>query len=339
MSRRALLTALAVLPILAACERKPMLGQEEPAMDPKGLQKAMEPVAARAAPALLGVAAEDLGTRQIWAFNGDHPFALGAAARVPILAAVMAEREAGRLDPNETLQARDVDLSPPPSAIADAWPGRAAYAVKELEALARAGDNTALDLLTKRIGGPGAVNGWLGVKQLAGISVDLYRRQAETEAAGLASFRADWRGQTAWRQALASVPADRVGPTSSNVSNSRRANDVIIQSSGESVTDGSVANNCVAKSDQRRVATPTTVPGKSHIVAAVGAGVGASADTAASVSAPCASAAAARASSVSGCPGAARPTAFSASRRSTPSSGAASAPTAMAALDASRAGL
>ena len=82
MSRRAFLTALAVLPILAACERKPMLGQEEPAMDPKGLQKAMEPVAARAAPALLGVAAEDLGTRQIWAFNGDHPFALGAAARV-----------------------------------------------------------------------------------------------------------------------------------------------------------------------------------------------------------------------------------------------------------------
>ena len=208
MSRRAFLTALAALPVLVACERKPMLGQEEPAMDPKGLQKAMEPVATRAAPALLGVAAEDLGTRQIWAFNGDHPFALGAAARVPILAAVMAERAAGRLDPKETLQVRDVDLSPPPSAIADAWPGRAAYAVSALEALARAGDNTALDLLTKRIGGPGAVNGWLDVKQLEGISVDLYRRQAETEAAGLTSFRADWKGQAAWGRALASVPAE-----------------------------------------------------------------------------------------------------------------------------------
>ena len=208
MSRRAFLTALAALPIVAACREKPMLGQEKPAMDPKGLQKAMEPVAARAAPALLGVAAEDLGTRQIWAFNGDQAFALGAAARVPILAAVMAEREAGRLDPNETIQVRDVDLSPPPSAIADAWPGRAAYAVTEPDALARAGDNTALDLLTKRIGGPGAVNGCLGVKQLGGISVDLYRRQAETQAVGLASFRADWRGRTAWRRALASVPAE-----------------------------------------------------------------------------------------------------------------------------------
>lgn len=186
-----------------------MLGQEEPAMDPKALQKAMEPVAARSAPAVLGVAAEDLGTRQIWAFNGDRPFALGAAARVPILAAVMAERAAGGLDANETIVVRDVDLSPPPSRAADAWPARRSYTVAELEALARAGDTTALDLLTKRIGGPGAVNGWLDVRQLAGISVDRYRRQVETDAAGLASFRADWRGDAAWRRALSGVPAEQ----------------------------------------------------------------------------------------------------------------------------------
>ncbi|MDR6627872.1 serine hydrolase [Caulobacter segnis] len=209
MSRRAFLTTLAALPILAACGEKPMLGQEEPAMDPKGLQKAILPIADRAAPALLGVAAEDLGTRQIWGFNGDRPFVLGAAARVPVLAAVMAERATGQLDPNETISVRDVDLSPPPSAVADAWPGRASYTVAELETLARAGDNTALDLLTKRIGGPGAVNGWLGVRQMGGISVDRYRRQVETEAAGLASFRAAWKGDGAWRRALANVPADR----------------------------------------------------------------------------------------------------------------------------------
>lgn len=185
-----------------------MLGQEEPTMDPKTLQKAMEDLAARAAPGVLGVAAEDLGTRQVWAFNGDRSFVLGAAVRVPVLAAVMADQAAGRLDPNETITVRDVDLSPPPSAVADAWPGRKAYTVKALEALARAGDNTALDLLTKRIGGPGGVNGLLDVRQLEGISVDRYRRQAETEAAGLASFRADWRGETAWRRALLSVSAD-----------------------------------------------------------------------------------------------------------------------------------
>lgn len=206
MTRRAFLTALAALPFAAACREKPMLGQGKPAMDPKALQKAMEPVAARAAPAILGVAAEDLGTRQLWSFNGDRPFALGAAARVPVLAAVAAEQAAGRLDMDETIAVRDVDLSPPPSTIADDWPARQAYTVRELQALARAGDNTALDLLTKRIGGPGAVNGWLDVRQLAGISVDRYRRQIETEAVGLASFRAAWRGETAWRRAVESVP-------------------------------------------------------------------------------------------------------------------------------------
>jgi beta-lactamase class A len=209
MSRRAFLTALAALPLLAACGQKPMLGQEEPAMDPKGLQKAMLPIASRAEPAVLGVAAEDLGTRQIWGFNGDRAFVLGGAARVPVLAAVMAERAAGRLDLNEQIEARDVDLSPPPSAVADAWPGRKSYAVAELEALARTGDNTALDLLTKRIGGPGAVNGWLDVKQLRGVSVNRYRRQVETDTTGMASFRADWKGENAWRRALAGVSADQ----------------------------------------------------------------------------------------------------------------------------------
>ncbi|PZR33817.1 serine hydrolase [Caulobacter segnis] len=211
MTRRAFLTALAALPIVAACREKPMLGQGEPAMDPKALQKAMEPIAARAAPAVLGVAAEDLGTRQLWGFNGDRSFVLGAAARVPILAAVAAEHAAGHLDLGETIAVRDVDLSPPPSRIADDWPARQAYTVRELQDLARAGDNTALDLLTKRIGGPGAVNGWLDVRQLAGISVDRYRRQIKTEAVGLGSFRQGWRGEAAWRQALEAIPPAQRG--------------------------------------------------------------------------------------------------------------------------------
>lgn len=211
MTRRAFLTALAALPFAAACREKPMLGQGEPAMDPKALQKTVEPIAAQAAPAVLGVAAEDLGTRQIWGFNGDRPFVLGAAARIPILAAVAAEHATGRLALDETIAVRDVDLSPPPSKIADDWPTRQAYTVRELQALARAGDTTALDLLTKRIGGPGAVNGWLDVRQLAGISVDRYRRQIETEAVGLGSFREGWRGEAAWRRALEGVPSAQRG--------------------------------------------------------------------------------------------------------------------------------
>jgi len=209
MSRRALLTALLALPLLAACQEKPMLGQEEPAMKPKAVQKRIEVIAARAAPAVLGVAVEDLGTRQLWAFNGDRRFPLGGAARIPILAAVMAETEGGRLPLDEILTVRDVDLSPPPSKVADAWPGRKTWSVAELETLAREGDNTALDLLIKRVGGPGGVNGWLDVKRIEHVSVDRYRRQIAADARGLASFRADWKGESAWRKAIDAVPADK----------------------------------------------------------------------------------------------------------------------------------
>lgn len=207
MSRRAVLTALLALPVLAACGEKPMLGQQEPAMKPKRLRKRIEAIAARAAPATVGVAVEDLSTRQLWALNGDRSFPLGAAARAPILAAVMAEAAAGRLPSNEILPVRDVDLSPPPSAVAEAWPDRQAWSVVDLESLARHGDNTALDLLARRIGGPGGVNGWLDVRGITGVSVDRYRRQVETEALGLASFRADWKSPAAWERAIAEVPA------------------------------------------------------------------------------------------------------------------------------------
>ncbi|WP_297506352.1 serine hydrolase [uncultured Caulobacter sp.] len=209
MSRRAVLTALLALPLLAACREKPMLGQEEPAIDPKALQTRIAALAARAAPARLGVGVQDLGTRQLWAFEGDTPFPLGGAASIPILAAVMAETEAGRLPPAEIITVRDVDLSPPPSAVADAWPARRTWSVAELETLARGGDNTALDLLTRRIEGPGGVTGWLDVKQIRNVSVDRYRRQIATDSRGLASFRADWKGESAWRAAVNRVPADQ----------------------------------------------------------------------------------------------------------------------------------
>lgn len=209
MSRRAVLTALLALPLLHACGEKPMLGQQDPTMKPKRLQERIEAIAVRGQPALLGVAVEDLGTRQLWTFNGDRPFALGAAARVPILAAAMAEAAAGRLPATEILPVRDVDLSPPPSAVADAWPGRQTWSIADLETLALHGDTTALDMLTKRIGGPGAVSGWLNVQRIEGISVDRYQRQVRTESVGLASFRADWKGQTGWSKAVGSVPADQ----------------------------------------------------------------------------------------------------------------------------------
>jgi beta-lactamase class A len=110
---------------------------------------------------------------------------------------------------SEIIEVRDVDLSPPPSAVADAWPGRRTWSVAELEALARAGDNTALDLLIKRVGGPGGVEGWLDVKRIENVNVDRYRRQIAADARGLPSFRSEWKGRKAWREAVAAIPPDQ----------------------------------------------------------------------------------------------------------------------------------
>ena len=124
--------------------------------------------------------------------------------------AVLAEVDAGRLSLAETITITDKELSPPLSPIADAWPGRAAYTVDELlTAALSVSDNTAADVLMRRIGGPGAVSGWLQAKKIDEVRVDRYERELSPEALGMASFRAAWKGSAAFGAAVATVPPAR----------------------------------------------------------------------------------------------------------------------------------
>jgi beta-lactamase class A len=193
--------------VLAGCGEPPMLGQKDPLFDRQKMTAAFQPIADRLAPGSLGVAVEDLGTGQIISFNGETRFPLQGAAVVPLGAAVMAEVEARRLRLDDVVLIEDVDLSPPPSAIADAWPGRNTYTVQELlERAVGQGDTTATDVLTKRVGGPGAVTAWLQGRKVNNLDIDRYQRQLQPESLGLASFRADWKGETAYSAALAKIP-------------------------------------------------------------------------------------------------------------------------------------
>jgi beta-lactamase class A len=156
----------------------------------------------------LGVAVEDLTTGQIISFNGEKRFPLQSVFKAPLGAAVMAEVEAGRLKLDDVVLIEDVDLSPPPSAIADAWPGRNTYTIQDLlERAVGDGDNTAADVLMKRVGGPGAVTAWLQGRKVNNLDIDRYERQLQPDSLGLASFRADWKGETAYRGALNKVSA------------------------------------------------------------------------------------------------------------------------------------
>jgi beta-lactamase class A len=199
--------ALVLTLALAGCGEPPMLGQTDPLFDRQKMTADFQPIADRIAPGRLGVAVEDLGTGQIISFNGDQRFPLQGVFAAPLGAAVMAEVEAKRLRLDDVVLIEDVDLSPPPSGVADAWTGPTTYTVQDL--LERAiieGDNTAADILMKRVGGPGAVTAWLQGRKVNALDIDRYQRQLQPDSLGLASFRAAWKGEAAYRAALDQVP-------------------------------------------------------------------------------------------------------------------------------------
>jgi beta-lactamase class A len=207
----ALLLTLALTSPLAGCGEPPMLGQKDPLFDRQTMTADFQPIADRVAPGRLGVAVQDLGTGQIISFNGEARFPLQAVFRAPLGAAVMAEVEAKRLRLDDTLLIEDVDLSPPPGGLADTWSGPTTYTVQDLlERAVVQDDNTAADILLKRAGGPGAVTAWLQGRKVMGVDIDRYQRELQPESLGLASFRADWKGEAAYRAALDKVaPVDR----------------------------------------------------------------------------------------------------------------------------------
>lgn len=205
-SRRAVLLA----PLMAgACAKSVIREVSGDGMDLKQLDREVGAAAKRAAPGVLGVAITDLGNADVWLHNGDRPFPLDGAAALLIVAAVVDEAAGGRVSLDETITVRDVDLSPPPSAVAAAWPRRTAYTVGQLLPLALDGDRTACDLLMKRVGGPGVVTAWIQQKRLKDIRVDRYFRELEVERVGLPSFRADWRSEQAFTTAIDAVSERR----------------------------------------------------------------------------------------------------------------------------------
>jgi beta-lactamase class A len=209
MLRRTFLAAPVTL--LAACNRADKIDLKEGReLDIERLRKEIPAIAARAEPGVLGVAIGAPKGGDLYAFNGARPFPMQSVFKAPLGAAVLDQADGGLLSLAETITIRDVDLSPTWSPVADAWPQVSRYTVEDL--LKRAvndSDNTAADLLLKRIGGPGALTAWLKAKGVQGMRVDRYERELGPESVGLASFRADWKGEAAYRAAMASVPEAR----------------------------------------------------------------------------------------------------------------------------------
>jgi beta-lactamase class A len=124
----------------------------------------------------------------------------------------MAQVDAGKLTLAEQVPFDTLDLSPPFSLISQDWPDppdkrTTSMRAADLIALAlREGDTTAMDVLAKRIGGPGQVAAFLQTKGVLGLRVDRYQREIEAEMFAMPSFRATWRTQAAFDAARDAVP-------------------------------------------------------------------------------------------------------------------------------------
>jgi beta-lactamase class A len=168
------------------------------------------PLAARAAPGVFNLGVMTLDTLAVWSADDDRRFPMQGLVMAPIAAAALAEVDAGRLRLNDIIRVRNVDLSPPPSRIALAFPlgsDKLDLPVADLIALAvQDGDNTAGDAVMAHIGGPGAVTAWLRGRNIKEIRVDRYQREVLTDMFGMASFRAAWKDAATFAAARASVP-------------------------------------------------------------------------------------------------------------------------------------
>jgi beta-lactamase class A len=215
LGRRDLLIGGAGLALTACGRKESLTASRTPRLDMKRLDTEVAALAARAAPGVLGFGLMNLESGEFWVRLGDRTFPMMSVFKLPLGVAVLAEVDAGRLALTEVLTLTGKELSPPLSPIADAWPGRTTYSVAELfTAALRDSDNTAADLLMRRIGGPGAVSGWLQARKIDEVRVDRYERELQVDALGMVSFRPAWKGYAAFGAAAATVaPARRHAAT------------------------------------------------------------------------------------------------------------------------------
>lgn len=106
--------------------------------------------------ARVGVVLVDTATDQGWNHRADERFLMNSTVKVPICAAVLAQRDAGALDLTEEVPVRDNDLIPW-APVTETKVGSALTISELCLAAIDLSDNPATNLLIDRLGGPQAV--------------------------------------------------------------------------------------------------------------------------------------------------------------------------------------
>jgi beta-lactamase class A len=210
-NRRLFVTALGAA--LAGCGAPARKAAAPGRLDVTKLSAEFPRLAARARPAQFGAGVALIGSGQSWTSDARTRFPMQSVFKAPMAAAALAEADAGRLKLGERITITETELSPPFSAINQAWPTPPDHhslslpAVDLIALAVQRSDNTAADVIMKRVGGPGAVTAWLQQKGLPEISIDRYERELQQEIAGMPPFQPAWKDEGAWLAARNTVPA------------------------------------------------------------------------------------------------------------------------------------
>lgn len=199
---------LSVALALAACKppERTTAGTAPP-MDTKLLDQDIGYIAKKARPAAFDVAVLNIDGGESWSLTGDRAFPMQSVFKAPLAAAVLAAVDRHELSLDEPITIADKDLSPPWSPISAAWPAIRTYTVRDLLAQAvEISDNTAADVLMRRIGGPGMVQAWLDERGVKDMRIDRYEREIQVEVWGMPTFRPAWRTEAAFNAAKTAVP-------------------------------------------------------------------------------------------------------------------------------------
>jgi beta-lactamase class A len=178
-----------------------------PRMDATLLEQDIGYIAKKAAPAAFDVGVLNIDGGESWALHADRTFPMQSVFKAPLGAVVLAAVDRGELSLDQPITLTEKDLSPPYSPISAAWPAVQTYTVREL--LIRAvgdSDNTAADVLMRKIGGPGMVEAWLQENRLKDMRIDRYERELQMDVYGMPPFWPEWRTDAAFEAALAQVP-------------------------------------------------------------------------------------------------------------------------------------
>jgi len=120
----------------------------------------------------VGVAAIDIASGDVIAFNADERFPMASTFKVPVAVYALRLAQEGRLSLTEPIPVRREDMVEPGVLFEHfRHPGVAISLLNAMELSVTVSDNTATDIVFQRVGGPPAVQAWLTSRGYADMNI------------------------------------------------------------------------------------------------------------------------------------------------------------------------